>query len=63
LLIYLFSSTRAWTWPTPWATLPAQPFILSFLFFFFVMGFLKIKSLELFAQAGLEPQSSWSLPP
>jgi hypothetical protein len=27
------------------------------------MGFFEIKSRELFAQAGLEPQSSWSLFP
>jgi hypothetical protein len=37
-----------------WATPEAQ---------FFVMGILEIGSHELFAQAGLKPWSSWSLPP
>jgi hypothetical protein len=39
---------------TPWATPPAL---------FFVMGFFKIGPHKLFAQAGFEPWSSWSLPP
>jgi hypothetical protein len=30
--------------------------------FFFVLGVFKIESLELFVQAGFEPQSSWLLP-
>jgi hypothetical protein len=30
---------------------------------FFVMNFFELGSFELFAQAGFEPQSSWSLPP
>jgi hypothetical protein len=28
-----------------------------------VMGFFKIRSLELFAHTGFEPRSFWSLPP
>jgi hypothetical protein len=39
--------------PTPWATPPAI-----FLWCDFLIG-----SHELFAWAGFEPQSSWSLPP
>jgi hypothetical protein len=31
--------------------------------FLCVMGFFEIVTLELFAQAGFPPQSSWSLPP
>jgi hypothetical protein len=47
-----------WYWglnsgPTPWTTQPAL----------FSEGFFKIGSHELFAQAGCEPRSSWSLPP
>jgi hypothetical protein len=41
------------TRPSPWVTPPAL----------FCEGFFKIGSLKLFAQAGFEPQSSWSLPP
>jgi hypothetical protein len=39
---------------SPWNTPPA---------IFFVMGSFKIRSLELFALAGFQPQSSWSLLP
>jgi hypothetical protein len=47
-----------WYWglnsgPIPWATPPAL----------FVLGFFKTRSCELFARAGFEPWSSWSLPP
>jgi hypothetical protein len=56
---FFFSSTGVWT-----QGFHFEPFYQSFFFFFFfVMGFLKVRSLELFAWAGLELWSSWSLPP
>jgi hypothetical protein len=52
--VIFFFSTRAWTQGLHLKPLH-QPF--------FVMVFFKIGSCELSAQAGFEPQASWSLPP
>jgi hypothetical protein len=49
-----FFSTGVWT-----QGLHLEPLWQSF----FVKGFFKIGSLELFAQSDFEPWSSWSLPP
>jgi hypothetical protein len=55
LFIYLFiCSTGAWTQGLNLEPLH-QPF--------FVMCFIETGSWELFAQAGFEPRSSWSLTP
>jgi hypothetical protein len=43
--------------------LELRAFTLSYSANPFVMGFFKIGAWELFAQAGFEPQSSWSVPP
>jgi hypothetical protein len=53
LFIYLFG-TAAWT-----QSLHLEPLHQPF----FVIGIFEIGSLELFAWAGFEPRSSWSLPP
>jgi hypothetical protein len=52
-ILFYFDSTGAWT-----QGLNLEPIHQSF----FVMGFFKIGSYKLFAQAGLKPRSSWSLP-
>jgi hypothetical protein len=54
LIIDFFFGTGAWT---------QGPHLEPLHHPFFVMGFFETGSCKLFAQAGFEPQSSWSLPP
>jgi hypothetical protein len=51
---FIFFSTGVWTQGLHLESLH-QPF--------FVIGFFEIGSHKLFAWAGFQPQSSWSLPP